>query len=307
MLFVSGCVNIVKVGIVGAESFPISPSVTTQVKSEFDVETRQFCDPELDCYHYYFLPNKARKQTLEMHHNASFTDTTYSTSLLVERQGLPTFTGSVVVIHGFRGSKDWSLMTAAYFQFLGFDTYVFDLLGHGELKTDKGFGVHDVRYIQRFIETNIDTTKPIIAVGNSMGGLVATSLTHEKIADGAILQAPMTQFDDSLEGYMKDKKPWYKAFLSDETIRSAANKALYDAGLNAQQTNTIDILKKSNSPFLIFASNVDSVSPYAAFSPLHSNNIEVVEIDKLEHAYMSMIGEFEHEKILAWLSANFDE
>lgn len=281
--------------------------MTNQLVTEFGIETRQFCDIEIDCFNYYFAPHKASQPKLKMNNNAHFTDKAYSTSLLVERKNIPKFTGSVVVIHGFRGSKDWSLMTAAYFQFLGFDVYVLDLLGHGELLANKGFGVTDVEYIQRFIEGQLDTSKPIIAVGNSMGGLVATSLLNKNVVDGAILQAPMTRFDNSLLGYIRDRKPWYGILLSDKTLQEAANSALDEEGISLEQTNTIDLLEKSASPILIFSSNIDGVSPYAAFAPLHGKNINVVEINQVEHAYMSMIGQFEHEQVVAWLETNFDD
>lgn len=182
-----------------------------------------------------------------------------------------------------------------------------DLLGHGELVATKGFGVTDSEYIQRFIDTELDNTQPIIAVGNSMGGLVATSLLNQKAVDGAILQAPMIRFDNALLGYVRDRKPWYNFLLSDNLLKDAANSALYEVGVSLEQTNTIGLLKNSNAPLLIFSSNIDRVAPYTDYAPLHGNNINVIEINKVEHPYMSMIGQFEHEKILNWLVTNFGE
>ena len=269
--------------------------------------TREFCDKEVGCYNYYFAPNKTYKQKLTMNNNAHFTDKVYSTTLLVNRENVPELSGSVVIIHGYRGSKDWSLISAGYFQFLGFDVYVLDLLGHGELKTAKGFGVTDSEYIQRFIETELDGSKPIIAVGNSMGGLVATALVKQNVANGAILQAPMIRFDNAILGYIRDRKPWYSFILSDKVLKDAANSALDEIGISLEQTNTVGLLKDTISPMLIFSSNIDSVSPYTTFSHLNGKNIKVVEINDVEHPYMSMIGQFEHEKISDWLAINFSK
>lgn len=299
--------SVVKNEIINAKSYPASPETTGQLITEFDIEIHRYCDLEFDCYNYYFAPNKAQKQKLSLNIDAQFTDKAHSTSLLVERGDIPQFTGNVIILHGFRGSKDWSLISAAYFQFLGFDVYLLDLLGHGELDVDKGFGVTDVAYIQRFVENQLDGVKPTLVVGNSMGGLVATSLVNQDVADGAILQAPMTRFDHSLVAYVRDRQPWYGILLSNDTLQTAANQALQEQGLTAVQTNTINLLQESHSPVLIFASNTDGVAPYAAYAPLHGDNINVVEIDQVEHAYMSMIGQSEHENIVDWLTANFAE
>lgn len=303
ILLITGCQSLVKTALLNAKSYPTLVDKTAQLKQEFNIQEQQFCDTQLACYAYYFAPNKGDKKKLSMNINAHFTDKKYASSLLIQRQDVPTFSGSVVIIHGFRGSKDWSLLSAAYWQFLGFDVYIFDLLGHGDLSTPKGFGVKDSQYIQRFIEQNLDSSKAIIAVGNSMGGLVATTLANKGVVSAAFLQAPMTQFDQSLLGYFKDTKPWYGFLLSANTLQQGANKALQEVGLSRAQTNTIDQLKVSTAPFLIFASNTDSVSPYSVFKPLQSSNIQVLEINNVEHAYMSMIGQFEHEHIVQWLKA----
>jgi pimeloyl-ACP methyl ester carboxylesterase len=298
---------VVKHGLLNANSYPASASVTAQLKDEFDIKRREFCDTKLGCYDYYFAANKAGKQKLSINNKAHFTDKPYSTSLTVNRDDVPSFKGSVVLVHGFRGSKDWSLMSAAYFQFLGFDVYIFDLLGHGELATTKGFGVADTQYIQRFIESQLDSSDPIIAVGYSMGGLVATSLLNQNTVGGAILQAPMTRFDDALLGYFKDRAPWYSVFLSDSTIRNGANSALKEVGLSAQDTNTISLLETSTSPLLVFSSTVDSVAPHPTFAALKNTHINVIKVDDVEHAYMSMIGQAEHTEILLWLGEYFGE
>jgi len=304
-LTLTSCASIVENQIKNTKSYSASKHVTQQLKTEFDIETRKHCDSVIGCYNYYFAPNKADKSELKMNNNAHFTDTPYSTSLSLERNNAPAFDGTVVVIHGFGGSKDWSLITAGYFQFLGFDVYIFDLLGHGELKTNKGYGIKDAQYLQRFIMNSIDTTKPIIAVGNSMGGLVATTLLHKGVVDGAILQAPMTRFDESLVNYIRDREPWYSPLLSDDTLETAARTALKKKGLDISETDTISLLKEIAAPVLVFASNIDGVSPYDKFALLNRDNIEVVEIDQVEHAYMAMIGQYEHERISLWISSKF--
>jgi len=302
-MLLSGCQNLVKNALLHATSYPHDAATTNMIKTEFDIQTRQFCDPIYGCYDYLFAANKANKKRLKMNNAANFTDKEHKTSLLIERKNIPGFSGSVVLIHGFRGSKEWMALSAAYFQFLGFDVYLLDLMGHGDYSVSKGFGVNDVDYIASFIQHNLDASLPIIAVGNSMGGLVASYLASQKHVDLAILQAPMTQFDEGLRGHLQERQPWYRFLLTDNTINKGAAKALSEVGISNSQTNSIVLLKQTPTPILIFASNTDSVSPYSAFEGLSSPLIEVVKVEDVEHAYMSMIGQGEHNKITRWLSS----
>ncbi|MFC4699256.1 alpha/beta hydrolase [Glaciecola siphonariae] len=303
VLCLTGCESLVMHQLLSSSSYSAVASVTAKLKSEFDIQTREFCDTELGCYRYYFAANKSDMSKLELNTRVQFHEGEYASELALERKDLPDFHGSVVIVHGFRASKDWSLLSAAYFQFLGFDVYVLDLLGHGELDAPIGFGVKDADYIQRFIEAQVPKDKPIIALGNSIGGLVATYLANRDTVDAAILQAPMTQLGSSLQGYVRDTKPWFGFLLSDETLNNGATKALAERNLRPQQTDTVALLKQSHSPFLIFASNIDSGSPYSVFADIRANNIKVIEVDGVEHAYMSLIGQSEHDAIVSWLGS----
>lgn len=300
----SGCETLVKTNLLNAKSYSNSLGKTQNMMQEFDVQVREYCDPNFGCYDYLFAPHKGSSKKFDMNIEAQFTRTAHTSSLQLTRADIPLFTGSVVIVHGFRASKEWMLVSAAYFQFLGFDVYMLDLLGHGSSTAAKGFGVTDSQYIQNFISQQLNDTLPIIAVGNSMGGLVAATLGKNKVVDAVILQAPMTQFDESLLGYFQDTQPWYDFFLSDAHKINGANAALQAVGLSAKQTNTLQVISASQVPYLIFASNTDSVSPYNKFSPLRSSQIKVIEINQREHAYMSMIGEQEHTQILTWLKQN---
>ena len=302
VVLLSGCETLVKTTLLTAKSYPNNLSNTQNMMKEFDVQVREHCDPKFGCYEYLFAPSKSASKKFDMNIETQFTRTPHTSSLQLKRADIVPFTGSVVIVHGFRASKEWMLVSAAYFQFLGFDVYLLDLLGHGSSTAAKGFGVSDSQYVQNFISQKLNTTLPIIAVGNSMGGLVAATLGKNKVVDAVILQAPMTQFDDSLLGYFKDTKPWYDFLLSDAHKSNGANAALRAAGLSVEQTNTLPVISASEIPYLIFASNTDSVSPYLKFAPLKSSQINVLEINNREHAYMSMIGEQEHSHIVDWLN-----
>jgi hypothetical protein len=140
-----------------------------------------------------------------------------------------------------------------------------------------------------------------------MGGLVATSLRNKKAVNCAILQAPMIRFDNALWEHVRDRRPWYNFLLTDNLLKVAANSALDEVGVSLEHANTVGLLKNCTAPLLIFTSIIDGVQPYTAFAPLHGNNIKVVEINEVEHPYVSIIGQFEHEEISNWLATNFVE
>ena len=300
--FLSGCQNLLSYSLLNAKSYPASQTATKQILDEFGAEKRQFCDSELGCIDYYFAPNLSDRNLLDMNLRADFTGSERNISLNLKREELGAYTGNIILLHGFRGSKEWMLTSAAYFQFLGFDVYVFDLLGHGELDVAKGFGVKDSEYISRFVKANIDHSKPTIAVGYSMGGLLASRLNASDIVAGAILQAPMTRFDESLVGYFKDNQPWYGFIFSDRMLRDGAQSALNKTGVQLAQTETLSLINSIDNPSLIFASTIDSVSPYSTFKDLGVDKLVVHKVESIQHAYMSMIGSEEHKQIVDWLN-----
>ena len=300
--FLSGCQNLLSYSLLNAKSYPASQTATKQILDEFGAEKRQFCDSTLGCIDYYFAPSLSDRNSLDMNLRADFTGSERNISLDLKREELGAYSGNIILLHGFRGSKEWMLTSAGYFQFLGFDVYIFDLLGHGELDVAKGFGVKDSEYISRFAKANIDQSKPTIAVGYSMGGLLASRLNASDIAAGAILQAPITRFDESLVGYFRDNQPWYSFIFSDHILRDGAQSALNKTGVQLEQTDTLNLINSIDSPTLIFASTIDSVSPYSSFRGLSQDKVVVYNVESVQHAYMSMIGSKEHEQIVDWLN-----
>ena len=300
--FLGGCQNLLTYSLLNAKSYPASQTATRQILDEFGAGKRQFCDLELGCIDYYFAPNLSDRNLLDMNLRADFTGSERNISLNLKREELGAYSGNIILLHGFRGSKEWMLTSAGYFQFLGFDVYIFDLLGHGELDVAKGFGVKDSEYISRFAKANIDQSKPTIAVGYSMGGLLASRLNASDIAAGAILQAPITRFDESLVGYFNDNQPWYGFIFSDRMLRDGAQSALNKTGVQLEQTDTSNLINNIDNPTLIFASTVDSVSPYSAFMGLDADKLVVQKVESIQHAYMSMIGSKEHKQIVDWLN-----
>jgi len=299
----SGCANLVSHQITHASSYSFSDQKNRQIMTEFGIRQLQHCDQVFGCYSYYFGQRTTEKNLLSMENVANFTGKPHQTTIRIERSDITLQQGAIVLVHGFRGSKEWMTVNMGYFQFLGFDVYALDLLGHGDSKGSKGFGVTDADYVARFVDAVIPNNVPVYGVGTSMGGLVVVRAAQRGAFDAIVLQAPMTQFDDALVGYMSDRDPWYRAFLGEKALREGAHKALIQASVSMEQTNLAPLLSHIQVPVLLFSSQIDSVSPYHYFAALDFEHVHLVNVGDVEHAYMSMIGQREHAHIYRFLSA----
>lgn len=301
VLFFSGCQSLVTQQIETAESYPFNNQMVQQMKAEYGLERKRSCWLENQCYSYLYAPEQSTRQHMKTTIEADFTGKSFESKLHITRDKLPAFSGNVIILHGFRGSKEWMAVSAAYFQFLGFNVFIPDLLGHGESNQAKGFGVKDVDYLLDFIDREISQNTPILIVGNSMGALPALNLATKVASLGVILQAPMIRFDKAVPAYLNDISPWYQFMLSDQVLADGAAAALVNADIELSSTDISTSLRTISIPTLIFASNTDSVAPYAKYQTFDSELIKVIEVKNRQHAYMSMIGQEEHQVIVDWM------
>ena len=223
--------------------------------------------------------------------------------LEIERDDVDAYSGLVVLIHGFRASKEYMANSALYFRFLGFDVIVPDLLGHGESSPGIRFGIEDSDVLDQLLDTLEVSAKPIIVVGNSLGAVAATRLLNlrDDIA-GLILQAPMVVFDQAVVNYANAYSPFYSSFAPDSAIRSGAVKALQDAGVRLEQTNIVLTLSNGTRPVLILVSTDDPVAPPDSYTSISSELISVVEVSGRSHPSMSVINQQDNQVIQNWLS-----
>jgi pimeloyl-ACP methyl ester carboxylesterase len=223
--------------------------------------------------------------------------------LEIERKDTNFYSGLVVLIHGFRASKEYMVNSALYFRFLGFDVIVPDLLGHGESSPGIRFGIEDSDILSELLDKIDVSGKPIFVVGNSLGAVAATQLLNlRNDIDGLVLQAPMVVFDQAVVNYANAYSPFYSSFIPDSSIGTGAVKALKDADVTLEQTNIVSTLPNSERPVLILVSTNDPVAPPYSFSPLSSELISVVEVSGRSHPSMSVINQQDNEVIQSWLS-----
>ena len=302
VLIASGCSSIIERQILNANSYEFDAGIMEQFADELSLEQRTFCIQKNECFPYIYAPKNTESESLNTTFNMNFTGVEFESILSLRRDELPDMKGNVLIIHGFRGSKEWMVTSAAYFQFLGLNVYLVDLLGHGENTLEKGFGVLDIPFMKQFVLAEIKAEVPLYIVGNSMGSSPAIALAKANNVKGVILQAPMIRFDQAVPAYVKDRNAWYSSFLSNDSLQKGADGALQSRNIKSEETDIADALSNVSKPVLIFASNSDSVSPYNFWKSFESEFVEIVQVERRQHAYMAMIGQSEHMAITSWLN-----
>jgi pimeloyl-ACP methyl ester carboxylesterase len=214
------------------------------------------------------------------------------------------YSGLVVLIHGFRASKEYMVNSALYFRFLGFDVLIPDLLGHGESSPGIRFGVEDSEVISELIDKLNRSKKYILVVGNSLGAVAATRLLELRhdIA-GLVLQAPMIRFDQATENYIGAYSPFLSSLMPGVSIKEGAIKALQRGGAQLEQTDIIPALSSKSIPTLILVSNRDPVAPPESYKQLSNEYVSVVEVSERSHPSMAVITQQDNEIIQDWLAS----
>ncbi|MEJ2445222.1 MAG: alpha/beta fold hydrolase [Exilibacterium sp.] len=245
------------------------------------------------------INNKCMKYHTELKSGSYDTEVTLNLS----RESVPDgISGTIVLIHGFRASKEFMLNSALYFRFLGFNVLVPDLLGHGESEGRKTFGVRDRHIIDELITSEHSPEKNLFVLGNSMGAVTAAYLSTMRVdIKGVILQAPMLRFDEAVLRYTTTNYPYLKYIFNDKDILLGATAALSKENLTVQDTDIKPILASENVPVLLFASSQDLVAPYKSFADLNSDMVLVKELLNRNHPSMGVVDNKDSKIIIDWL------
>ncbi len=299
----SGCSSLVTEYIQRADSFDYDNITSEKQIAALGFKKGRYCSStKAPCISYLSgsaIERKRLKYETELGSGSRLTQV----SLNLAREAVPNaLNGTVVLIHGFRASKEFMLNTALYFRFLGFDVLVPDLLGHGESDGEKAFGVNDRYIINELISANHTGSKSLLLLGNSMGAVTAVYLANMRDdVSGIILQAPMLKFDEAVLHYTKAKYPYLHQLISDDIILDGAVGALNEANLSVNDTDISPMLSPSNLPMLIFASSQDRIAPYYKFEHLTSERIRVEELPDRSHSSMGIVGDKSSQIIIDWL------
>lgn len=299
-LLLSGCSQLVANRISNSSSYLVAaqPSVLAKLAPQ----QSQVCAADGICMVYWkIVPAAKPAEKLKFQMDLAINDTSSQFSLDLNRAQLPSRQGTVLLLHGYRGSKEWLAMNAMYFQFLGFTVLVPDLLGHGQSDGQLAYGVRDAAMLQQLLAEQA-LPGPLLIVANSMGALSAAHiLARQHAVAGVMLQAPMRVFDQAIVAYASISSNWLTGLMSEQHLRDGAALALQQAGVSLAQTDLRQYQHYFTTPTLILASDKDPIAPYEHYAPWQTPQLMVHNISGRHHALMAVISQPEHELIQQWL------
>ncbi|MCP4077517.1 MAG: alpha/beta hydrolase [Gammaproteobacteria bacterium] len=304
ILFASGCSNLVTKYISSQQSYGYENIASDAELSKQGYIKSEYCSKTYkNCISYLIAKPLNDKHLLRYDVAIDVNQKTEKTYLKLTRAEVQNdFNGTIVVIHGFKASKEFMANTAAYFRFLGFNVIVPDLPGHGDSSGEISFGIKDAKIINELLNSSVDLAYPLYVLGNSMGAVAATYLAKENdYVSGIILQAPMTIFDNATVNYSLNHSSIITRLFSEKAIRQGAIKALDKADVFVEQTDIKPILSSLDTPVMILASTSDQVAPFDYFKSLSTENVSVFKIDNRSHPGMNIIGNKENLHIQEWL------
>lgn len=302
-LILTGCTSFVSSYLQSADSFNYSSIGSSEQIAELGFTKREYCSAnESRCTHY-FIGEPLTSRRLQYQTEISSARSTTAVELSITRDSLPAYAPStIVLIHGFRASKEFMVNTALYFRFLGFNVIVPDLLGHGDSAGAKTFGVIDSYVINEIITKEHVSQRNLYLLGNSMGAVAATRIASMRDdVHGLILQAPMLNFSEAVYRYSNSNYPFLVGLIGDEAILKGASSALSEANLTAADTDIMPLLSSLPIPLLILTSSADDVSPYASFAALCGEQLTVKNLTNRNHPSMAVVGDRDSAIILEWL------
>lgn len=108
---------------------------------------------------------------------------------------------NVLLIHGMASSSSSWRHTVNHVNFLGFNTLVIDLSGHGE--SSRSFSYSFYGWIREVVDAlNEYNIEPYAIVGHSMGGLIAAGVSHQVEPEKVLLVDPLLHVPNSLMQYV---------------------------------------------------------------------------------------------------------
>ncbi|WP_444900691.1 alpha/beta hydrolase [Microbulbifer sp. VAAC004] len=307
------CSQMIANFIESSKCFPFDDIITIERIVKYSFKKEKYCFAKSDICISYYHGAPLIDQNLQYSVTFKADDSESIASLNLKRNSLGRkYSGTVILFHGFRVSKEFLLYSAIYFRFLGYHVVVPDLLGHGESSGIKEYGVHDSKLINLFInnliEAEVIKSDDFYIVGNSMGALTAIYVSNLRTdIKGVILLAPMPQFDQALYNHSKVTHPILSKIIPEQDIRKGASLVLKKNNINLEDTNIIPLIQSSKIPILLISSDTDRIAPYSDYKGLTQDNIDLVKIHNRNHQSMTTIGDDEHISIIRWLNKNEKE
>lgn len=302
-----GCATFVEHQLSGRPQQLDIPANMPEVIRDTGGEIRQFCLPHLGgCTQYIYAAPTNDRESQEFKFTAVFEDVTKEYQLDLNREQIPEVRrGTMIMLHGYGGSKETLFFMAEYYRFLGFHVVIPDLKGHGGSSHEQpGLAVNDVELIDTLINSlpARERPHPLFITGYSMGALAAVHVARQRNdISGLVLLAPMRQYEDAVFEVSKMSSEITTRIISEQSIREGARNTLDKQNVDAAALDLHQVLPPLKVPSLVLASERDSVGPFSYFQPLASRYVEVREIPERHHFLMAIMDPKMHEYLYPWL------
>lgn len=180
----------------------------------------------------------------------------------------------------------------------GADDRLFD-----SLKLHKSFEIRDIKYFTpsknmtmsefaRQLATQIDTTKPFILIGVSLGGMLSTEMSDFLNPEEIILISSAKQHTELPKRYtFQQKIPIYKA-LPPRTIKAGAKimQPIVEPDRNKQKTTFKSMLDRKDPKFLKrtihMIINWERTAHRTDIIHIHGNNDKTIPIKNVNYDYL---------------------
>lgn len=307
LIGLSGCATYVEKALSSRPGSGVSYGGIETYVAEAGGSIRQFCMPFLDgCTDYIYAPANLDDQPYEQKFEVVANDITLNYDFTLNREQVPEARrGTLILLHGYGGSKESLLLLANYFRYLGFHVIIPDLKGHGGSTQDEpGFGVDDVDVIQALIESMParERPHPLYIAGYSMGAIAAIHTARQRDdISGVLLFGPMREFEDAAVAVSKMSYRRLSKIVGEEPVREGVRNTLSKRGIDAKELDVHHLLSTFKTPTLMIASDRDPIAPYDYFQPLQQGNVTVKKLPDRHHFLLTIPDENLHDLVYPWL------
>lgn len=228
-------------------------------------------------------------------------------NLFFPKEDMEQFSGTIIILHGYRGSKEFMTATGLYFRALGLNVIIPDLFGHGDSEELNSFGVKERFVLSDLVDSLPNTASmPIFVFGHSMGSNAALSLTNiykNKVAPvaGLILAAPMNQFDQAIKDYYRYQFKWTSKVYEPD-FKTISKTALTELNLNAKDTDAFIKLNEVSLPTIVYGAKDDVVSPASKLQSISNQSVSVEWVENRNHPSLALISGSQTQSLQQWLS-----
>lgn len=179
--------------------------------------------------------------------------------------------GTMVLLHGFHGTKSDMLEAANHYARSGFDVVLYDSRSHGESSGKATFGYYEKEDLSAVIDLALSRQlihEPIGVFGNSYGGAVALqTMSRDRRISFGIVESTFTRFETIVSDYLKIQVGSPFTVISKPVVWHAGRLANFDPSKVQPAQDARHIIQ----PILVIHGDSDDVVPIYHGREIYNN------------------------------------